>query len=117
MEVLTPWQILVLVVGGILALAGFINTIGTSVEKISKAVKAAKAPHDELSEDVHKLLEWKKDVDRKLGNDQTALKTLHDGNQAIFQALLALLDHGIDGNNIKQMEDAKTNIINNLITK
>lgn len=121
---MTPGQIFALVAGGILALAGFINTIGAAVEKIAKIINAAKAPGEEQNKQIQELQDWQtelegwiKEVDRKLGNDQSALRALHDGNQAIFQALIALLDHGIDGNNLKQMEDAKADIIKNLIKK
>lgn len=121
---LTPGQIVVLVVGGILALAGFINTVGTAVEKMGKAVKFAKAPTVELSEQIkelgnqlQELQGWREETDRKLGNDKAALEALNNGNQAVYQTLIALLDHGIDGNNIKQMEDAKAELIKNLIKK
>ena len=121
---MTPGQIFALVAGGILALAGFINTIGAAVEKIAKIINAAKAPGEEQNKQIQEQHDWRtelagwiKEVDRKLGNDQSALRALHDGNQAIFQALIALLDHGIDGNNLKQMEDAKADIIKNLIKK
>ena len=117
MEQLTPGQIVVLILGGLLALAEFINIIGTSVEKVTKAVKVAKAPNEEQNDQIRDLQEWRKEVDRKLGNDQSALRALHDGNQAILQTLIALLDHGIDGNNIRQMEDAKAELIKNLIKK
>ena len=121
---MTPGQIFALVAGGILALAGFINTVGAAIEKIGKAIDAAKAPGEEQNKQIQELQDWRtewedwrKDVDRKLGSDQSALRAVHDGNQAIFQALIALLDHGIDGNNLKQMEDAKADIIKNLIKK
>lgn len=89
--------------------------ISNAAEKIIKAVKAAKAPGDEIREELAELQEWRKGVDRKLGSDQKELKGMHDAHQAIFQALLALLDHGIDGNNITQMEDAKKEVRNHLI--
>ena len=89
--------------------------IGNAAEKVAKAIKAAKAPGDEIREELAELQEWRKGVDRKLGSDQKELKGMHDAHQAIFQALLALLDHGIDGNNIKQMEAAKTEVRNHLI--
>ena len=116
MENMTPGQILVLVIGGLLALAGFINTVGSAVEKISKFAHAVKAPNDELKADVDELKEWRAEVDRKLTKDYTELQSIREGNQAIFKALLALLDHGIDGNNITQMEQAKEVIRNHLIT-
>ena len=89
--------------------------IGNAADKIGSVIKAAKAPADSLKEDVEELKQWKEEVDRKLGNDKDELADLRSGNQAVFQALLALLDHGIDGNNIKQMEEAKTVVTSHLI--
>lgn len=89
--------------------------IGNAVEKIAKAWKAAKAPGDEIRADIDDLKEWRKGVDQKLGSDKKELENIRDGNQAIFKALLALLDHGIDGNNILQMENAKEAVRNHLI--
>lgn len=89
--------------------------IGNAAEKVAKAFKVAKAPGNEIREELAELQEWRKGVDRKLGSDQKELKDIHDAYQAIFQALLALLDHGIDGNNITQMEDAKKTVRNHLI--
>ena len=46
-------------------------------------------------------------MDRKLEADTTHLGKLDEGNRVTQQALLALLDHGIDGNNTEQMQHAK----------
>ena len=89
--------------------------IGNAADKIASAIKAAKAPGEELKADVEDLKEWRKKVDTKLDKDKCELEDIHNGNQAIFQALLALLDHGIDGNNIKQMENAKEAVRTHLI--
>jgi hypothetical protein len=90
--------------------------IGNAADKIGSVIKAVKAPNDDLKADVEELKEWRGKVDLKLNNDHTELKGIREGNQAIFQALLALLDHGIDGNNINQMEKAKEVVRNHLIT-
>ena len=89
--------------------------IGNAAEKIGKAWKAAKAPGDELRAEVDELKEWRKGVDRKLSADQKELVSLREGFQPIFKSLLALLDHGIDGNNVAQMESAKEEVRNHLI--
>ncbi len=117
MENLTPGEIVVLIIGGLLALAGFINTVGSAAEKIAKAVSAAKAPNAHQDERLDALEEWRKEVDRKLNNDKEQLDEIHAGLQASYQAQLALLDHGIDGNNIKQMQDAKQVLQQHLISK
>ena len=90
--------------------------IGNAADKIASVIKVIKAPSDELKADVEELKEWRGKVDIKLNRDHTELAGIREGNQAIFQALLALLDHGIDGNNINQMEKAKEAVRNHLIT-
>lgn len=99
----------------IAGLLAAIILIGNAADKIGSVIKALKAPNDDLKADVDDLKEWRREVDRKLTNDHTELKDIREGNQAIFQALLALLDHGIDGNNISQMETAKEAVRNHLI--
>jgi hypothetical protein len=56
-------------------------------------------------------------VDRKLLNDNTHLIAVDEGARVTQRALIALLDHGIDGNNIKQMQDAKAELQNHLINR
>ena len=117
MNNLTPRQILLIVWSVILGVAAAIVTIGNAVEKIAKAKNAAAAPFKALEDRVDKLEDAQKVIENKLGRDFAELKNIQEGNHAIFQALLALLDHGIDGNNIKQMEAAKKSIQDHLIKK
>lgn len=117
MEHLTPWEICVLIVGGLLGIAAAINTLGSAVEKISKAWKAAKAPNDLQDERLSALEKWKEDVDKKLTHDNDQLTAIATDTRITQRALLALLDHGIDGNNIKQMQQSKEELQNRLINR
>lgn len=117
MENLTPGEIAALVCGLVLAAAGAINVVGNALEKIITAWKAAKAPNDAQNQRLDDLEEWRKEVDRKLNNDKVQLDEIHEGLRASYQAQLALLDHGIDGNNIKQMQDAKVVLQKHLINR
>lgn len=110
-------EVVALVIGGILALAGFINTVGAAFEKVAKGVKAAKAPNTEQNERITSLEEWRKDVDRRLDKGSDHFDTLDDGSRVTQLALLALLDHGIDGNNIQQMQHAKEELQKHLINR
>lgn len=114
---LTPGQIFLLIVGGLLALAGFINTVGSAIEKVLKAVKAAKAPNNEQDKRLDELEKWRQEVDRQLAAGDRHFRTLDDDSRVTQLALLALLDHGIDGNNIKQMQHAKEELQNHLINR
>lgn len=91
--------------------------LSNAAEKIVKAWRAAKAPNDRQNERLDSLESWKEKVDRKLDNDNQRLGAIEEGNRATQHALLALLDHGIDGNNINQMEEAKKALQNHLINR
>jgi hypothetical protein len=117
MENLSLGEIVLIVVGAILALAGFISSVGGAVEKIVKVVKTAKAPADNREERITALENWRKTVDRKLDNDQRHFESIDASNRVTQVALLALLDHGIDGNNIDQMQHAKDELQTHLINR
>jgi hypothetical protein len=101
----------------LLAVASAVVLLSNAVEKIVKAVKAAKAPNDQQNERLNALEKRMDDVDRKLTRDNSRLAEIEKGDRATQRALLALLDHGIDGNNIKQMQDAKEELQNHLINR
>ena len=101
--------------GYVAAFLAAIVLISNAAEKVVKAVKAAKVPNDQQNDRLNALEEWRKDVDRKLDRDNDRLRDIDSGNRVTQRALLALLDHGIDGNNIKQMQDAKEALQDHLI--
>lgn len=113
MENLTPGQVWT----AVLAAASAVVLLSNAAKAIVAAVQAAKAPNAQQNERITALEDWKKDVDRKLNADKVQLDEIHDGLRASYQAQLALLDHGIDGNNIKQMQDAKEVLQKHLINR
>ena len=106
----TIWTIL-------LSGASAIVLISNAVEKIVKAYKTAKTPNARQDERIAYLEKWRDSVERRLSTDNDRLKDIEKGDRATQRALLALLDHGIDGNNIKQMQDAKEELQNHLINR
>ena len=101
----------------ILAVASAIVLLSQAAEKIGKAVQLAKAPNAKQDERIEKVEKHLEEVDHFLEKDKKRLDGLEEGNRATQRALIALLDHGIDGNNIKQMQDAKTELNNYLISR
>lgn len=114
---LSVGEIVTLAVGGILALSGAVTTVGSAVEKVVKAVKAAKAPEQKQNAEIEEIKTRLSNVERKLDNDKIHLDNIDAGNRVTQLALLALLDHGIDGNNIDQMQHAKEELQNHLINR
>jgi hypothetical protein len=113
MEHITPELIWTALLAGASALV----LLSNAAEKIVKAVKAAKAPNLRQDQRLEALEKWKETVDSKLDRDNDRLGNIEEGNRASQRALLALLDHGIDGNNIKQMQDAKEALQDHLINR
>lgn len=113
MENVTPAQVWT----AVLAVASAIVLLSNAAKAIASAWQAAKAPNAKQDARLTDLENWRKGVDFKLDNDKKRLDIIDEGNRATQRALLALLDHGIDGNNIKQMEDAKEELRNHLINR
>lgn len=101
----------------ILAVASAVVLLSNAIEKIVKAWKAAKAPNDQQNDRLAALEAWKEKVDRRLNTDNDRLQDIDNGNRVTQKALLALLDHGIDGNNIEQMQHAKEELQEHLINR
>jgi hypothetical protein len=110
---MTPAAIFALILGG----ASAFVLLTTAVEKIVLAVKAAKAPNLKQDDRLDALEAWRVEVDRKLLNDNVHLASIDSEYRLALRALLALLDHGIDGNNTKQMQNARTELHDHLINR
>ena len=103
-------QPIVISMSDILLLAGAIVTISAAVkvicEAISQILKPNKTQNARLSE-----------LESRSVSELNRLGKLEEGNIITQRALLALLAHGIDGNDIQAMKDAKEDLTNYLITR
>lgn len=97
--------------------AAAVVLIANAVEKIVKGVKAAKAPNAQQNERLDNLEKRMATAERKLDNDKRHFDAIDASNRVTQVALLALLDHGIDGNNIDQMQHAKEELQTHLINR
>lgn len=101
----------------ILAGASAIVLITNAVEKITGALRVARAPMTEHGQRLSALEDWQEEVERKLRCDNDRLSDIDESMRVTQRAILALLDHGIDGNNIDGMCHAKEELQNHLINR
>lgn len=113
MENITPGTLW----AAIAAVLAAIVLIANAVEKIVGAVKCAKAPGAKQDERIAVLENWREEVDRKLDHDLERFEAADADNRVTQMALLALLDHGIDGNNVEQLQKAKEELRKHLINR
>ena len=115
---------------GILSVLSLIILVGNAKDTIVKFWKSITAPNVEIRKELDEMKEWRenleedgpmkewrKNVDKKLADTDSTVQSFDGAYHVLFQTLLALLDHGIDGNNITQMEAAKKAVQNYLIDK
>lgn len=110
MENLSVGQTILVVVGAILTLCTIISTIGSAVEKIIKVRKAVKAPELRQDDEISGIKARLDKVERKLENDKVQIADSKECNHVLTKGMLALLEHGINGNNIEQMKEAKNDV-------
>ena len=107
MSEITPWELLALIFGGMLALCGAINTIGAAIERLAKARALLKAPNVEQNQRLDNIEERLVVIERKQGNDFRTFKDLQESAAVTQRALLALLGHGLHGNNVAAMSESE----------
>lgn len=111
--IFTPSQL----VAGFLAACAGISCIGAAIGWIIKAVNRAKRPNQEQNERLDALEQKVAEFEGYLKSDKERLENIEESNRMTQRALLALLSHGIDGNNIEDMQTAQRDLQNYLIRK
>ena len=94
----------------VLAAASAIVLLSNAVEKIVKAIKAAKAPEQRQNNEIIEIKGRLDKIEAKLENDKKQIADAKECNHVLTKGMLALLEHGINGNNIEQMRDAKNGV-------
>ena len=101
----------------LLGVCGAITAVAAAIGVIAVCVKKAKSPNQKQNERLDSLESKMKHHEELLDNDNTRLKNIEYGNRVTQRALLALLAHGIDGNDIDSMKKAKEELQQYLIEK
>ena len=100
-----------------LAVAGFVTAVGGAIKMIAEGFRAVKAPNKNQDKRLDNTERDIKEIRGFLDQDKKRLDSLENGNRVTQKALIALLGHGLDGNNQKQMQDAKTELESYLINR
>lgn len=116
----TPSQLIALVLG----ICGAIITISAAIGVIAKALDKARAPEKEQNErlDAHeKRLNAHDEIIEKFkeyfDNDDRRFKEIEKSNKITQSALLALLKHSINGEDITSLKEAEKSLEEYLIEK
>ena len=99
------------------AVAAAVILLVNAAEKIVVIWRTIRAPDAAQDNRLAGLEADMAQVKKYLTNDKDRIDRLADGDRVTKHSLLALLNHGIDGNNVAQMEAAKHELEDYLINR
>ena len=104
-------------IGGFLAFCAGLSCIAGAAGWVIKMLRAAKAPAKRVDERLGALESTVEDYREYFDNDQRRMEAIEVGSRVTQKALLALLSHGIDGNDVDAMRAAKAELQEYLIER
>ena len=105
------------VITWILWICSGIAVVATAVVWIVRGVQAVRAPQKQLDKRVTALETTVEAYKAYFSADKSRLDELEAGNRVTQQAILALLSHAIDGNDIQSLQEAKAALHAYLLSK
>jgi hypothetical protein len=84
---------------------------------VIKAIKSLMHPNEVQDKRLTEIEKRLSDHDQYSHNDQIRISKIEEGNRVTQRAILALLAHGIDGNEIGSMKRAKDDLEQYLINR
>ena len=102
---------------GVLLISVICTTISKIIEGIVRFVSKAQAPEKAQNERIEALERDVVELKKMLTNDDRRLKDFEEANQLVIIALLNLLRHGLDGNDINGMKKARDELESYLARK
>lgn len=97
-----------------LQLIVLIATVATLVQTTAKTINK---PNTNQNQRLDALEAWKKTVDERLLDGNDHFDQIDRGNRITQEALLALMAHAINGNDIDKLKNAKDKLESYLIEK
>ncbi len=91
----------------LIAASACIVTVSGAIGIIVKWVQAAKKPNETQNKRLDEIERRLTKHEEMLINDDRRQKDLEEGNRVTMTALLALLRHSIDGNDVTGLKDAE----------
>ena len=104
-------------VAGLVAACGIITSMAAALAVLNKGIRKMKQPGTVQDERITQLEARVEKSDRLLDNDNKRLATLEKESSITQRALLALLKHGINGNDTAAMQKSMEEIESYLIDR
>lgn len=104
-------------VGGFLALCAGISVVGGAAALLLRAIKHLRAPEESQNQRLETLEAEQQKHRDFLASDKRRLEALEEGDRITKRAILALLRHSIDGNEVDALRDSEKELHDYLLNK
>ena len=108
----------------LIACCSALITISAAATIVISAIKKLKEPEDNQNKEIKSLKDeiisikaQLKIHDEYFGNDNRRLSSIEEGNRVTQKALLALMSHAINGNDVDKLKEAENSLREYLINK
>lgn len=105
------------VVNNIMTWISLIISCATLITLLASVAKILAKPNKTQDARLDELEQWRKVVDDRLDTGNTHFDEIDKGNRVTQEAILALMSHAINGNDIQKLKDAKDKLETYLIAK
>ena len=105
------------IVSQVITTLQLIISCATVITLIYGLIKFAGTPNRSQNKRLDALEEWRKQVDRRLTEGDNHFKEVDEGNRITQKAILALMKHAINGNDIEALKQAEKKLEEYLVAK
>lgn len=111
------WQLVMGTCTAIITLSAAVTIIVNAIKKFREPENTQNAKLEEISKKIDVMDARFKVHEEFFDKDNRRINAIEEGNRITQKAILALMTHAIDGNNIKQLTEAKDALNDYLINK
>lgn len=118
--VLTPeefWTLLLACCSALITISAAMSIVISAIKKLKEPENAQNHEIQALKNDVIEIRAQLKVHDEYFGNDNRRLSSIEEGNRVTQRALLALMSHAINGNDVDKLKKAESELKEYLINK
>lgn len=118
--VLTPeefWTLLLACCSALITISAAVSIVISAIKKLKEPENAQNNEIQALKNDVIEIRAQLKVHDEYFGNDNRRLSSIEEGNRVTQRALLALMSHAINGNDVDKLKKAESELKEYLINK
>lgn len=117
---LTPqefWTILMACCSALITISAAVSIVISAIKKLKEPENVQNQKLEDISKKIDSIEARLKIHEEYFNNDNRRISAIEEGNRVTQKALLALMSHAINGNNIDELKKAENTLREYLINK